>query len=190
MTAVDSLACRSLAADLVDLGEGTLAPERSEAVLRHVDECVDCRTTLRALEAAPGLIRPLAPGDDKARWQRQRTAILAAIDKLAVGTSFPAAFPVRTPCFWSHRERLAGGIAAAAAVVLAIVGVGYLTQHGTEVTPRLEPTRLPSVEELPDELLVGMIEALSGAPSVVPDLESLSGEQLDALDDFLGSNML
>lgn len=94
--------------------EGRLDSEESALLLEHCADCEECRRELAVLEMAREEVpTPVPPAVER----RALRAVLRTFDR-----------PARHPRFLVRERRSYAGIAAAAAVVVALAGIVYLAQ--------------------------------------------------------------
>jgi anti-sigma factor RsiW len=165
--------CHVIEANLSGWVDGALSEHEAEVVRRHLDECAACRAVERSLRELVGDLGRLPAADPVPA--RQWEAIRARLE------SQPAPATAQGSRSW--------GLAAAAAVVVALIGV-WVVQHQrddrAEEIARIAQELARPVETIP----VGSPEAVSAAalePKLPPELEQVDAAlraartQLDAV---------
>lgn len=120
--------------------EGRLDPEEAALFLEHCADCEDCRRELAVLELAREEVpTPVPPAAER----RALRAVLRSLDR-----------PARHPRLLVRERRSYAGLAAAAAIVVAVVGIALLAQkrQSTQVvkeTPRSEPEEVKLTTPVP-----------------------------------------
>ncbi len=112
--------------------EGRLDPEEAALLLEHCADCEECRRELAVLELAREEVPSPVPAGVERRALR---AVLRTFDR-----------PVRHPRLFVRERRSYAGIAAAAAIVVAVIGIVFLAQKRPSPAIVKEPPKPPPPE--------------------------------------------